>query len=190
MLDLIAPLLPTELRALLPAGLAASPLPEATELSASIPAGTDRQLYEHVVLGADVAPAAATLAQLEMLWAIELFDRLSPAALLPLCETVATVHVRGGQTIVWEGDNDLDIYCLQQGQVEVIDGDGSRVRLMGEGELFGEVQYLLRVGRSKTIRAVTPSVLVAVPERELSFLVHRHPETGLQIARTLARRLA
>jgi Cyclic nucleotide-binding domain len=189
-LDLVAPLLPTELRALLPAGLAASPLPEAAQLSASIPAGTDREMYEHVVLGADGALAAATLAQLEMLWAIELFDRLSPAALLPLCETVATVHVRGGQTIVWEGDNDLDIYCLQQGQVEVIDGDGSRVRLMGEGELFGEVQYLLRGGRSKTIRAVTPSVLVAVPERELSFLVHRHPETGLQIARTLARRLA
>jgi hypothetical protein len=190
LLDLVAPLLPPAYRALLPAALASCPPRDATDLADSLPAGTDRRLFEHVVLGGRDEEAAATLEQLELLWAIELFERLSPGALLPLCESVAFVHVRGGQTVVWEGDNDLDIYCLQRGQVEVVDDEGRRIALIGEGEFFGEVQYLLRRGRSKTVRAVLPSVLVAVPERELSFLVHQNPETGLQIARTLARRLA
>ncbi|HXW82386.1 MAG TPA: cyclic nucleotide-binding domain-containing protein [Acidimicrobiales bacterium] len=188
-LDLMAPLLPPQLRRLLPAALAACPSPEAAELAVRLPLATDRRLFDHAVLGLADEAAAAALERLGLLWAMDLFDRLSPEVVLPLSQSIAVVAVRAGQTVVWEGDNDLDIYCVERGQMEVVDGGGRRLALLGEGEMFGEVQYLLRRGRSKTVRAVVASVLVAVPERELSFLVHRHPETALQIARTLARRL-
>jgi hypothetical protein len=189
-LDLIAPLLPPELRGLLPAALVASPLPDGPELAETLLLATDRRLFDHAVLGVTDEAAEAALRRLGLLWAMDLFDGLSPEVVLPLSEVVAVVRVRAGQIVVWEGDNDLDIYCVERGQVEVLDGDGRRIALIGVGEMFGEVQYLLRRGRSKTVRAVVPSVLVAVPEPELSFLVHRHPEAGLQIARALARRLS
>jgi hypothetical protein len=188
-LDLIAPLLPARERELLPAALMATAPQDAAELAASLVVDTDGRLFDHVALGVTDVAAADTLTRLSVLWAVEIFSRLSPEVALSLIDSLAAVHVPPGQTVIWEGDNDLDVYCVQRGQVEVIDAAGDRLRLIGEGGMFGEIPYLLRRGRSKTVRAIEPTVLLAIPERELSYLVHRHPEIGLQIARTLASRL-
>ncbi len=188
-LDILVPLAPLALRRCFPSVLAAEPRREPRAIAEALPALTDRRLLEHVALGADDADASTMLDRLALLFGLQLFDRLPPHEVVSLAESLPVLHARPGQLIVWEDDNDRDLFCIHRGQVEVLESDGSRRALIGPGEVFGEMQYLLRQRRTKSVRVIEETVCVVIPERELSFLIYRHPEVGLQIARSLARRL-
>lgn len=70
-----------------------------------------------------------------------------------------------GECIFHAGDDGDAVYLLEQGEVEVLMGASEhapRLRLLGVGEIFGEIAALDRLPRSHTVRATQPSTVIRV----------------------------
>ena len=81
-----------------------------------------------------------------------------------------------GQDIFRYGDMGDCAYLIEEGSVEVLvakeDGE-QRIKLIGKGELFGEVSLIDYQPRTATVRAVERSVLVPIPRKMMEGLLEK-----------------
>jgi serine/threonine-protein kinase len=103
----------------------------------------------------------------------------------------AAVHVPKGETIVRQGEPGATAYIIEHGSLEVSrvdDGERRVLRVMGPGEVFGEMAILAPGPRTASVTALEPSTLRVVTaetlEREVESL---KPWMGA-LVRTLATR--
>jgi EAL domain-containing protein (putative c-di-GMP-specific phosphodiesterase class I) len=81
-----------------------------------------------------------------------------------------------GEDVFQYGDTGDCAYLIEEGAVEVLvmkDGAEHRLRLMGKGELFGEVSLIDHKPRTATIRAVERTVLVPIPRTLMESLLNK-----------------
>ena len=81
-----------------------------------------------------------------------------------------------GQVIFSHGDMGDCAYLIEEGSVEILvnkpDGE-HRIRLIGQGELFGEVTLIDYQPRTATVRAVERTVLVPIPRTMMEVLLQQ-----------------
>jgi NADH dehydrogenase len=87
-----------------------------------------------------------------------------------------------GQLIVEEGDSGADMYIIQEGQVEVIQG-GRVIGTLTAGSHFGEKAAFDQVRRTATVRARTEVQLLVV-RREQARVLQSSIDSFEEIART------
>lgn len=81
-----------------------------------------------------------------------------------------------GQQIFKYGDVGDCAYLIEEGVVEVLvvkQGGEHRIRLIGKGELFGEVSLIDYQPRTATVRAVERTVLVPIPRKLMEVLLEK-----------------
>ena len=81
-----------------------------------------------------------------------------------------------GQHIFTHGDVGECAYLIEEGAVEVLvlkQDKEHRIRLMGKGELFGEVSLIDYQPRTATVRAVERTVLVPIPRKLMEGLLEK-----------------
>ncbi|MGB8408501.1 MAG: EAL domain-containing protein, partial [Gallionella sp.] len=82
----------------------------------------------------------------------------------------------GGQQIFKYGDMGDCAYLIEEGSVEVLvqkESGEHRIRLIGKGELFGEIALIDYEPRTATIRAVERTVLVPIPRKMMEGLLEK-----------------
>ncbi len=82
----------------------------------------------------------------------------------------------GGQNIFEYGDAGDCAYLIEEGTVEVFvveQGKERRIKLMGKGELFGEVSLIDYRPRTASVRAVDKTVLVPIPRKLVEGLMEK-----------------
>ena len=82
----------------------------------------------------------------------------------------------GGQKIFEYGDAGDCAYLIEEGTVEVFvveQGKERRIKLMGKGELFGEVSLIDYRPRTASVRAVDKAVLVPIPRKLVEGLLEK-----------------
>jgi CRP/FNR family cyclic AMP-dependent transcriptional regulator len=119
---------------------------------------------------------------------IDLFAGLSKGQLLMLARVLDEVSATAGETIMSEGEPGYEVLILEEGAAEVLKG-GSRVDVMGPGDIFGELA-VLEVGGARTA-----SVVATAPLRALLLTAHfirevraQLPALGERIERVAAER--
>jgi len=83
-----------------------------------------------------------------------------------------------------EGDTGRDIYYVYRGAIGIYrptDSDEQQIATLGEGEVFGEMAYLLDEARMATARALEETVLIRIPPDVFEQLL----ETNIFFAREL-----
>ncbi len=150
---------------------------------------TDVRLYRHIVRGDQDEAAQATLYRLTLLDQTDVFRPVPAETVLELARTFCKVHVDTGETIIWEGEVNDDVFFLAQGGLEVF-VSGTRVGTIDPGEVFGEMAFFSRDTRNATVRARRPSECFVVKDVDLLSLVFKHPSVLMQMAGVLTRRLA
>jgi len=83
---------------------------------------------------------------------------------------------KGGQQIFKSGDAGNCAYLIEEGVVEVLvlkQGEEHRIRLIGRGELFGEISLIDYQPRTATVRAVEKTVLVPIPRKLMERLLEK-----------------
>ena len=81
-----------------------------------------------------------------------------------------------GQNIFKFGEMGDCAYLIEEGAVEVLvvkQGVEHRIRLIGKGELFGEVSLIDYQPRTATVRAIENTVLVPIPRKLMEGLLER-----------------
>ena len=81
-----------------------------------------------------------------------------------------------GQEIFKSGDAGDCAYLIEEGMVEILvakQGGEHRIKLIGKGELFGEVSLIDYQPRTATVKAVERTVLVPIPRRLMEQLLEK-----------------
>jgi membrane protein len=97
-----------------------------------------------------------------------------------------------GEVIIREGDDSKTAFFLYAGRVGLtkrIDGEQHPLTELGEGELFGEMAYLLGERRTATVTALTEVVVLALPPEVLEELMRYSAPLSRRIIGTLCQRL-
>lgn len=97
-----------------------------------------------------------------------------------------------GEIIFEEGDEGIDLYVIQAGQVEVSRGgaDGQRVvARLGAGEFFGEMSVVLGEARTARAVAIGATELLELDGETLEVMCIERPEIAIRMIQRLAIRL-
>jgi hypothetical protein len=181
---------PESLRGLFPARVAEHPA-FALDAGAHLPAEADRRLWTHVMRGERDEAAAATLDRLAQLDKVGVFGSVPARAALEATRALVSVRFAAGDTIVWEGESNDDVFFVLEGAADVLvsGADGERrVGIVGEGDVVGELAFFHGDVRTATVRAAVASRFLVIRDTDLLRLAYRHPSVLMQLGGALARR--
>lgn len=94
-----------------------------------------------------------------------------------------------GQRLATEGDFGFALYVIETGSAEV-QVDGTVLRTLGPGDVFGEIAVLTGGRRTATVVATAPMQLIALLNRDVWTLERRAPDVAERLRDLIRRRLA
>jgi CRP/FNR family transcriptional regulator, cyclic AMP receptor protein len=121
-----------------------------------------------------------------------IFSDLSPAEIDALTSLAKMKVARPKQHVVKKGDAGGQIFVVLRGRLKVVtpgSGQDAAFRIMGPGELFGEISAFDGEGRSATVTALEPCQLAVIEPSDFSLFLERHPSVSRKLLGVLARRV-
>lgn len=97
-----------------------------------------------------------------------------------------------GEIIFDEGDEGVDLYVIQAGQVQITRSAEAGRRIvarLGAGQFFGEMSVVLGEARTARAVAVGPTQLLELDGDTLEAMCIERPEIAIRLIQRLARRL-
>jgi putative ABC transport system ATP-binding protein len=122
----------------------------------------------------------------EFLKQCTVFDKLTPEELREVADKMSREVARAGTIIIRQGDRGDKFYLIKSGQVEVLVGGETpahNVRVLGKGEVFGEMALLYDRPRSATIRAIGEVELYTLGKDDFHAAVESSPSFNEQVRR-------
>lgn len=98
------------------------------------------------------------------------------------------IQVQSGTIVIYQDEPNPNLYLVAQGMMAV-ELNGVPIAQLGKGELFGEMSYLASEVAASTVRAVTPSSLLAMSGDSFGKLMEDIAPVQAFMARLLASRL-
>lgn len=114
---------------------------------------------------------------------------LDPADLDAVASVASELEVEAGRELTAEGDFGHALFAIERGTSEV-SRDGEVLRVLGPGEIFGEVAVLASGRRTATVVSTTPMSLIAIFKRDVWALERRSPQAAGRLRALVAERLA
>lgn len=97
-----------------------------------------------------------------------------------------------GETIVRQGELGDCMYVIQDGQVEVVKGVGSRevqLATLGKNEFFGEMAIFEHEFRSATVRALGTARILTVDHKNFLRRIHEDPSLAYRLMEVMSNRV-
>jgi hypothetical protein len=188
----LSQLAPPALRNLFP-HLISKALQPGLPLQVHLPTETDRRLWKHIFLEEPDAGAVNTLHRLTLLDQADIYRPLPAEVMLELAHNLCRIKLAEGETVIWEGEINDDVFILIEGELEVCvtrDQQLKRFDSLRPGEAFGEMAFFTREPRNATVRATRPSECFVLKGSDLRLFAYKHPSILMQMAGVLAKRLA
>jgi len=190
MLRLARLLAPAAVRPLFPQSIAERlPSPETV---LEFPSETDARLRRWLAGGIDDPEAAGTLDRLEVLERADIYRGLPAEILLELTHTLCRLKIPAGETILWEGSANDDVFILISGCLDVYvsrDGDERQLARVRPGEVVGEMAFFTGEARTASVRASEASECLVMGSATLRLLAFKYPIVLMGMAKALALRV-
>ena len=128
----------------------------------------------------------------ERLSKIDLFSEFPVSSLAELCKSFSSANYPASSTIITEGDEGDLFYIIVRGRVEILKKIGekdTRVKVLEDGDFFGEIALLSNVPRTATVRTVDPTLLISLRRSHFLELTSSVPGMLNKLERTMGIRL-
>jgi hypothetical protein len=155
------------------------PLPEEDEVEGHEDVFRDEVLglIEDVFSGR-AAPESADMTSLPVVQT-PLFPDFSVDELVEVIRGLELRSFEPGEIVVTEGEPGQSLFVLTTGSVRTYvrdtEGRSAAVRMLGEGDFFGEVSLLEGSPRTATVTAAARSELLEIDRLTLGKIAHKHP---------------
>ena len=120
------------------------------------------------------------------------FGGLLPEEIEAICPLMGSAAYDAGTEIMHEGEPNDRIHFILEGEVEV-EKEGVRLARLGEGDTFGEMEFLDVMPAVATVRAIVHSTVATISNRALHELskssMRAFAMVAMNLARDLSRRL-
>jgi len=124
---------------------------------------------------------------------VSLFSRMSLERLHAIERITQESEYVRGEVIMREGELGDELFCLVEGEVEVLRGAGTpdeiHLNRLGPGAYLGEMAVLDGSPRSATVVAASPVRVLVLAGERLRELVQEMPELAFDLLRVLAERV-
>ncbi len=125
---------------------------------------------------------------------VELFATLEKRELQLLAGSCQERSYPAGATLFSQGDIGVGLYVVKSGKVRIsiaVDPDRPEedVRIMGAGDVLGEMALLDDLPRSATVTALEDVDALLLPVWEFRSVLRNHPDIALHLLAVLSRRL-
>ncbi len=195
-LNYLAEIVPEGMRYLLPNTIAEHPA-RVTNLESHLATETDKRLWMHVMYRADDTAAANTLKRLAMLDKTDIYSVLSSEVAMDVIRELRCVRLSTGETIIWQGEMNNDVFILSEGRLGVQHEDAEYhpseknqyIGYIEPGQVLGEVAFFTHEARNANVRALEPSVCYVLKASALQLFAYNDPAMLMQMAGALAHRL-
>ncbi len=121
------------------------------------------------------------------------FDGLPEEAVVRATANVVLRNHPPNQVILLENDWGSSVYFILSGWVKIrtynLDGKEVTLKIPGLGEVFGEMAPLDEVPRSTDVITLAPTVIGNMPAQDFVRLLNTEPQSGIRLAKLMARRL-
>jgi glucose-6-phosphate 1-dehydrogenase len=77
-------------------------------------------------------------------------------------------QVEAGENVICYGDIGREMYLIEQGEIEVLDDKGAVIKVLTDGDVFGEVGVLMSTKRNATCRAKCATDLYVLSKADFS----------------------
>jgi glucose-6-phosphate 1-dehydrogenase len=91
-----------------------------------------------------------------------------------------------GEQLITRGEIGAELYLIEQGEVEVLDENGVTLKVLIDGDVFGEIGVLMSTPRNATVRAKIPTDLYVLEKADFSRILRDNPNFATAI-RTVAK---
>jgi len=118
----------------------------------------------------------------ELLRKVAIFKDGDSLFLLQVMMALRTRQAAPGETIIQKGDMGREMYLLIRGEVEVMEDGSGFVKILKEGDFFGEIALLLMTPRNATIRARTSCDLLVLDKADFDRILYDHPQFAEGVA--------
>lgn len=101
-------------------------------------------------------------------------------------------HVMVNDYLITQGDRDKNMYIVKQGRFDVLKTVGNKTITLAQvsaGDVIGEMSYIAGNMRSASVKAVKPSIVYVISERDLLDNKYNIPEWFLRIIHQLIHRV-
>ena len=124
-----------------------------------------------------------------------LFKSLNDSQLREAVSQATLIQLEPGESLIRQGDPPGGFYLILQGELRVLmttatGGDAVEVTRFGQGEMLGMVSLLLGSPNDASMDATERSTIASFDPRFFEVMIGQMPSFGLEVARTLAERLA
>jgi CRP-like cAMP-binding protein len=130
--------------------------------------------------------------EVEMLRRMPFFAGIEPAKLKLLAFTSDRMTFKPGETLFHQGDMSDAAYVILLGGADIlVDSPGGPIKVAEArpNSIVGEIGILCDMGRTATVRAVTPLETLRISKEHFTKILSDYPEMAVTIMRELAKRL-
>src|SRR6266404_1060282 len=124
---------------------------------------------------------------------VSIFEKLNENDVAKLGAIVTRKTHAPDTAVVFQGDPSDSLYILLSGSAKVhvtsAEGQGKILKILGAGEIFGELAMLDGSPRSATVTTLEPTEMAAIARRDFQTFVAGHPEILWKVIETLCERV-
>jgi glucose-6-phosphate 1-dehydrogenase len=91
------------------------------------------------------------------------------------------IQAATGEQLITKGEIGRELYLIEQGEVEVLDDAGKVLKVLTDGDVFGEVGVLMSTPRNATCRAKSPTDLYVLEKSDFSRILRDNPNFATAI---------
>ncbi len=129
-------------------------------------------------------------ALVSLLYLFPIFQTLEDHEIQQLVPLLKLKKFPSGQVIMKKGDPGSNLYIVISGTVEALLEDGTTLRAMERGEVFGEISLLIGTPVGATIKVVKSARLLYITGKDFRNALNMFPSLQMYFARLMAERLA
>ncbi len=101
------------------------------------------------------------------------------------------IHLKKGEILFKEGSEGEDLYILVEGEVEILKGkENVKIAELKKGAVIGEISFLMKSGRTGTVRAKEDSVFFRIDGRLLEEKILKGEKPYVELLFSLSKILA
>lgn len=125
--------------------------------------------------------------------AVAPFNSISSMALERVADSFHVRKFKNRGTIIHQGDTTSDFYVIKTGKVRVLTineaGDESCLRVLGSGDVFGELSAFDSAPRSASVQAIGECAILAMNHSHFLTYLRETPDLALEFIKFLSEKL-
>ncbi|MEX2482725.1 MAG: cation:proton antiporter, partial [Gammaproteobacteria bacterium] len=118
-------------------------------------------------------PLDLAVRKAELVQQFPLFADMDERILKQLSRALVTRYANPGETIIRKDTGAQSVFFIASGAVEM--GTAGQTWRLGRGDMFGQMQVLMRQPRRTEVRAIAPSMLLVLDETRFLKILKRSP---------------